>query len=158
MENTSNLFYNLFHSLLQPLTMEEEKEEHIKPLAPATQLRSDENEEASHKEEIKPTTRNKCYGCIALLILITTIVTLFFIFGVFKDPIIILNGVNITTLELIYGTIPKPGVNISVIADVSIKNPNILSFKYSNTITTLYYHAMVVGEAQGPPEDRRGRG
>lgn len=111
MENTSNLFYNLFHSLLQPLTMEEE-EEHIKPLAPATQLRSDENEEASHKEENKPTTRNKCYRCIALLILITTIVTLFFIFGVFKDPIIILNGVNITRLELIYGTIPKPGVNI----------------------------------------------
>ncbi|KAK7831311.1 hypothetical protein CFP56_027479 [Quercus suber] len=82
---------------------------------------------------------------LALLILITTIVTLFLIFGVFKDPIIILNGVNISRLGLIYGTIPKPGVNISVLADVSIKNPNIVSFKYSNTITTLYYYAMVVG-------------
>ena len=125
--------------------MEEEEEEHIKSLAPATQLRSDENEAASPKEKIKPTTRNKCYGCIALLILITTIVTLFLIFGVFKDPIIILNRVNITTLELIYGTIPTPGVNILVMADVSIKIPNIVSFKYSNTNTTLYYHAMVVG-------------
>ena len=64
---------------------------------------------------------------------------------VFKDPIIILNRVNITTLELIYGTIPTPGVNILVMADVSIKIPNIVSFKYSNTNTTLYYHAMVVG-------------
>jgi len=32
----------------------EEEEEHIKPLAPATQLWSDENEAASHKEKISP--------------------------------------------------------------------------------------------------------
>lgn len=92
-----------------------------------------------------------------VLILITFFVTMLLIMFHINDPIIVLNGVKITRLELIYGTIPKPGVNMSLIADVSIKNPNMVSFKYSNTTTIFYYHDMVVGEAQGPPHKAKAR-
>jgi hypothetical protein len=54
-------------------------------------------------------------------------------------------------VELIYRTIPKPGTNLSLTADVSVRNPNVLLlFVYGNTTTTLYYHDIVIGEAQGP--------
>ena len=52
--------------------------------------------------------------------------------------------------ELINGTTPKPGSNISLIADVSVKNPNVASFKYRNITTNLYYYGTVVGDARGP--------
>ncbi|MBA0826606.1 hypothetical protein Goarm_011437, partial [Gossypium armourianum] len=60
-------------------------------------------------------------------------------------------------LELINGTTPKPGSNISVTADVSVKNPNVASFKYRNTTTTLYYYGKVVGDARGPPGRAKAR-
>lgn len=95
----------------------------------------------------------KCCGIISALLLLQAIVVIILIFTVFKvkDPIIKMNGVTITKLELINNTIPKPGVNMSLIANVSVKNPNVASFKYSNTTTTLFYHGGVVGEARGPP-------
>ncbi|KAH7849532.1 hypothetical protein Vadar_019171 [Vaccinium darrowii] len=39
---------------------------------------------------------------------------------------------------------------MTLTADISIKNPNVASFKYPNTTTTIYYHGTVIGEAHGP--------
>ncbi|KAK4804470.1 hypothetical protein SAY86_004287 [Trapa natans] len=101
-----------------------------------------------------------CCGCTTAFLLIQAVVILVLIFTLFRvrDPIININRIIITSLE---GQamnnngsnipITKPGVNMSLIADVSIKNPNFASFRYSNTTTALYYHEIVVGEALGPP-------
>ncbi|TKY45788.1 hypothetical protein E2542_SST30196 [Spatholobus suberectus] len=45
------------------------------------------------------------------------------------DPVITMNGVKITKLELVNTITPKPGANMSLIADVSVKNPNVASFR-----------------------------
>ncbi|XP_050280426.1 late embryogenesis abundant protein At1g64065 [Quercus robur] len=129
------------------------EKEQVRPLAPATDCpSSDHNEAALHIQKLKRKRCIKCCGIISALLLLQAIVVIILIFTVFKvkDPIIKMNGVTITKLELINNTIPKPGVNMSLIADVSVKNPNVASFRYSNTTTTLFYHGSVVGEARGP--------
>lgn len=133
--------------------------EQVRPLAPATERPSSDEEEATVK---KPRNRKclKCCGCIIALFLIIAIVIVILIFTVFrvKDPVIRLNNFTVTHLELMNNSnIPKPGTNISVIADVSVKNPNIASFKYSNTTTTLFYYGTLAGEARGPPGKAKAR-
>lgn len=85
--------------------------------------------------------------------LIATVVAIILTFTVFhiEDPVVEINVVRVTELELMYRTISKPGTNVSLTVDVSLRNPNVLLlFVYGNTTTTLYYHDIVVGEAQGP--------
>ncbi|KAK5812523.1 uncharacterized protein LOC108469343 [Gossypium arboreum] len=125
-----------------------------KPLAPVSDLpSSDDGEVALHLKQVRRKKFVKCFGSVAALAIILAVVIIILIFTVFrvKDPIINMNGVAVTSLELINGTIPKPGSNISVTADVSVKNPNVASFNYRNTTTTLYYYGKVVGDARGPP-------
>nr|KJB24640.1 hypothetical protein B456_004G155000 [Gossypium raimondii] len=115
-----------------------------KPLAPVSDLpSSDDGEAALHLNQVRCKKIVKCLGSVAALAIILAVVIIILIFTVFrvKDPIINMNGVAVMRLELINGTIPKPGSNISVIADVS----------YRNTTTTLYYYGKVVGDARGPP-------
>ncbi|XP_022757464.1 late embryogenesis abundant protein At1g64065-like [Durio zibethinus] len=125
----------------------------VRPLAPASVLpSSDGGEAALHLKTVRRKKCIKCCGIIAALMIIQAVVIIILIFTVFrvKDPVIKMNGVIVTKLELINGTTPKPGSNISLIADVSVKNPNVASFKYRNTTTTLYYYGTVVGDARGP--------
>ncbi|KDP28555.1 hypothetical protein JCGZ_14326 [Jatropha curcas] len=135
--------------------------EQVRPLAPARDRTSSDDEEAAHQlKKIRRRRCIKCCGCIAAVSLILAIVIVILIFTVFriKNPNIRLNGITITQLELINNTnIPKPGVNISLIADVSVKNPNIASFKYNNTSTALFYYGELVGEARGPPGRAKAR-
>ncbi|GMI98431.1 hypothetical protein like AT2G46150 [Hibiscus trionum] len=135
----------------------------VRPLAPADAPSSDDGEAASQLKKARHKKFIKCCGCIAALIIILAVVIVILVFTVFrvKDPIIEMKGVSITNLELINGTstipIPRPGSNISLIADVSVKNPNIASFKYRNTTTTLYYYGTVVGDARGPGGSAKAR-
>ncbi|KAH1106982.1 hypothetical protein J1N35_010750 [Gossypium stocksii] len=125
-----------------------------KPLAPVSDLpSSDDGEAALHLKQVRRKKFIKCFGSVAALAIILAVVIIILIFTVFrvKDPIINMNGVAVTSLELTNGTTPKPGSNISVTADVSVKNPNVASFKYRNTTTTLYYYGKLVGDARGPP-------
>ncbi|XP_030547982.1 late embryogenesis abundant protein At1g64065 [Rhodamnia argentea] len=127
------------------------------PLAPSGSLRSDQDEASVFAKNVRKQRFIKCCGCIIAFMLILAVVIIILAFTVFrvKEPVIKMNEVTVTRLELVNGTVPKPGVNMSLIADVSVKNPNAASFKYSNTTTTLYYHGTVVGEARGPPGKSR---
>ena len=125
----------------------------VRPLAPASDLpSSDDGKAALHLKKVRRKKFFKCYGCIATLMIILAVVIIILFFTVFrvKGPIIKMNGVTVTNLELINGTTLKPGSNISLIADVSVKNPNVASFKYRNITTNLYYYGTVVGDARGP--------
>ncbi|XP_068316527.1 late embryogenesis abundant protein At1g64065 [Pyrus communis] len=135
--------------------------EQVRPLAPAAiHPSSDADEAAFHLKKVRRRKFIKCCGCITAVILIQAVVIIILAFTVFrvKEPKIKMNKVTITRLELINNnTAPKPGSNMSLIADVSVKNPNFASFKYTNTTTTLYYHGVVVGEAHGAPGHAKAR-
>lgn len=131
--------------------------EQVRPLAPTTT----DCDVASHSKKLLRRRRRfiKCCAYISALIVVLAVVVVVLIFTVFrvKDPIIRTNKIAITKLELVNNTIPKPGSNITITADVSVKNPNVASFRYSKTSTTLYYHDTVVGEAHGPPGQSKAR-
>ncbi|EEF50597.1 late embryogenesis abundant protein At1g64065 [Ricinus communis] len=134
--------------------------EQVRPLAPSADRTSSDDEEATiHLKKTRRRRCIKCCGCITASLLVPAIVIVILIFTVFrvKDPTIKLNNVIITHMELINNTIPKPGTNISLVADLSVKNPNIVSFKYDNTTSALYYHGVLVGEARGPPGHSKAR-
>ncbi|KAL6128633.1 hypothetical protein ACLB2K_071988 [Fragaria x ananassa] len=136
------------------------EKEQARPLAPAGyRPSSDDNEAALHMKRARRKKFINCCGCITAVVLIQAVVIIILAFTVFrvKEPKIMMNKVTVTKLELVNGTTPKPGTNISLTADVSVKNPNVASFKYSNTTTTLYYHGTVVGEARGPPGRAKAR-
>ncbi|XP_071707645.1 late embryogenesis abundant protein At1g64065 [Rutidosis leptorrhynchoides] len=136
-------------------------EEQVRPLAPAT----DRHHSSSDDEEIvlKKTARRKKYiklcGFMLVIIVLSVVVVVTLIFTIFKvkDPEIKMNGVTVDKIDLINGTIPRPGTNMSLTADISVKNPNFSSFRYKNTTTSLYYHGAVIGEARGPPGQSKAR-
>ncbi|KAF9669014.1 hypothetical protein SADUNF_Sadunf14G0063400 [Salix dunnii] len=129
--------------------------EQVRPLALVGDRQSSDEGASLHQKK----RGKKCCAftvAIFVILVIAIVVVRFTVFRV-KDPIIKMNDVTVTRLELTNGTIPKPGVNISLIADVSVKNPNLASFKYRTTTTTLYYHGQVVGEARNGPGHARAR-
>ena len=106
-----------------------------------------------HKKLMK---RCACPLASLLLLAIVIIVLIFTVFRV-KDPVITMNSIKITKLQLVNTMSQQPGANMSLVADVSVKNPNVASFRYSNTTTSLYYHGVIVGEARGPPGRAKAR-
>ncbi|KAF7151166.1 hypothetical protein RHSIM_Rhsim02G0236600 [Rhododendron simsii] len=132
-----------------------EKKEQVKPLAPAShrQYFTDDNDAVFPLDSKKQRHRQyvQCCGCIVALMLIQAVVLLVLIFTVFriKDPKLKMNSVRISSTNLSSLTALT---NITVTADVSIKNPNVAAFKFSNvTTTTVYYGGVAVGEGRNPP-------
>ncbi|KAM1025068.1 hypothetical protein ACFX15_037606 [Malus domestica] len=127
--------------------------EQVKPLAPANShyLRSDEEEVASLHIKLKQRKYVHCCGCVSavfLIIAVTAIVLGFTVFHV-KDPKIKMNKVTVQRLEFANGNL-RTDTNITLLADVSVKNPNVASFKYSNATTLVYYSGTEVGEGRTP--------
>ncbi|KZV37406.1 hypothetical protein F511_01274 [Dorcoceras hygrometricum] len=138
-----------------------ESSEQVHPLAPASgRYTGSDDQEAAAVPKTNRRRCIKCCGTITVLLLIQAIVIVILIFTVFKvkDPVIRMNGVTIDRLELINGTTtPRPGSNITLTADVSVKNSNFASFNYQNTTTTLFYRGVVIGEARGPSGKAKAR-
>lgn len=135
-----------------------EKKEQVKPLAPAShrQYFTDDNDAVFPPDSKKQRHRKyvQCCGCIAALMLIQAVVILVLIFTVFriKDPKLKMNSVRISGLDSTNLSNLTALTNITVTADVSIKNPNVAAFKFSNvTTTTVYYGGVEVGEGRNPP-------
>ncbi|KAL3615676.1 hypothetical protein CASFOL_041337 [Castilleja foliolosa] len=133
-----------------------------RPLAPAADrlISSDYDESSSPRKTRRRRQWVKCCAIAAALLLIKAAVIVALIFTVFKvkDPVIQMNGVAVERLDLVSGTtMPRPGSNMTLNADVSVKNPNYASFRYQNTTTAIYYRGVVIGEARGPPGRARAR-
>lgn len=132
-----------------------EKEEQVKPLAPAVfQFRSDEDEAFSKQLKLRQRKYIKCCGCVTAIFLILAVIILVLSFTVFhvKNPVIRMNKITLQQLDLLLrnGTY-QSDVNVTFLADVSVKNPNVASFKFNNGTTTIYYGGKMVGEARTPP-------
>ncbi|KAI5564671.1 hypothetical protein BDE02_14G074200 [Populus trichocarpa] len=81
--------------------------EQVRPLAPAADRQSSDEEGASRHH--KKRSRKCCVFIAAIfVILVVAIVVMRFTAFRVKDPIIKMNGVTVTQLELTSGTIPKP--------------------------------------------------
>ncbi|KAF7826109.1 late embryogenesis abundant protein [Senna tora] len=104
--------------------------------------------------------RLKCCGCVTIFLLLLIILIIILIFTVFKvkDPKIKMNGIEVTNLDLNVNSRLQIRANMSLVADMSIKNPNAASFKFGNTTTTIYYHDTAVAEVRGPPGRAKARG
>ncbi|KAK2973767.1 hypothetical protein RJ640_018975 [Escallonia rubra] len=130
-------------------------DEQEKPLAP-TAYRISVPEDRAMSMELKRLYSNRYYvkwcGCISALFLILVVVVLVLVFTVFrvKDPVIKMNSAKIEGLDRLNVSNIDPSTNLTVIADVSVKNPNVASFKYENATTRLFYDGVVVGEARTP--------
>ncbi|KAF2313393.1 hypothetical protein GH714_010740 [Hevea brasiliensis] len=131
-----------------------ETTEQAKPLAPsAFQSLSDEEEALSTQLKLHQRKCIKCCGCFIafLLILAVTVLVLFFTVFHIKDPVV---RMNTLTLDLEPLLLPngsfssRTDTNVTLLADISVKNPNFASFKFNNGTTTVLYGGTVVGEAR----------
>ncbi|KAB1211949.1 hypothetical protein CJ030_MR5G023743 [Morella rubra] len=60
-----------------------------------------------------------------------------------------MNSLALQKVDLVNGSLAEDA-NITVVADVSVKNPNVVSFTYDNSTSTISYHGTVVGETRIP--------
>ncbi|KAL4586112.1 hypothetical protein LXL04_010743 [Taraxacum kok-saghyz] len=137
------------------------EKEHVTPLAPAI----DRNHFNNDEEDVvfKKTIDRRKYvwwsSSIVGAIILLAVVVVILIFTIFKikEPEIKMNNVIVNNLTFMNNIIPQPGTNISLTADISVKNPNFASFRYKNTTTSLYYREMLIGVARGPPGQSKAR-
>ncbi|KAK6117039.1 hypothetical protein DH2020_049215 [Rehmannia glutinosa] len=137
-----------------------DKKEQVKPLAPAAhRLDIEDQTDAFPPEYMAAHHRRciKCGGCIFAILLIIVMVLLVLMFTVFrvKDPILKINYVN--TQDLDNRTDFGPGHNLTIEAHVSVRNPNVASFRFSNVTTDVYYDGSIIGEAWAPSGEVRAR-
>ncbi|KAM5572316.1 hypothetical protein ABKV19_012399 [Rosa sericea] len=130
--------------------------EQVKPLAPSSRysVRSHDLEDDVPSLHItKFSQRNYyCCGLAAAMFLILAVIAIVLGFTIFhvKGPRITMNGVTIEQLTITANGSLQTGSNITLLADVSIKNPNVASFKYENTTTLVYFNGTEVGEGRSP--------
>ncbi|PIM99287.1 hypothetical protein CDL12_28221 [Handroanthus impetiginosus] len=138
-----------------------DKEEQEKPLAAGAYHHINIEQTNAFSGEGKAHHRRnciKCGGCAAAIILITVTVILVLMLTIFhvKDPVLKINSLNFKGLNSSANFGPG-GYNLTVEADVSVKNPNVASFKFVNATTKLYYNGSIIGETTSPSGHVRAR-
>ncbi|RCV04544.1 hypothetical protein SEVIR_1G009500v4 [Setaria viridis] len=73
-----------------------------------------------------------------------------------REPVMTMNAISLKdpAAAAAYSSSPStppPLLTLTVVADVSVRNPNAASLRYGATETSVYYRARRVGEARGPP-------
>ncbi|OIT24732.1 PREDICTED: uncharacterized protein LOC109216164 [Nicotiana attenuata] len=113
-----------------------------------------------HKKKRRRRRCIKCCGCCTAAVLVLAVIMLVLGFTVFRvhSPSIRMNSVNLDGLSyLTSNSTLQPNVNLTVSADVSVKNPNAASFKFNKATTSLFYDDVVVGEALTPLGNAKAR-
>ncbi|KAF3653958.1 hypothetical protein FXO38_15387 [Capsicum annuum] len=142
----------------------------VRPLAPSSHRIHVENEEgvnytsATSNTELSKKRRRrrcvKCFACCGVTTVIVGIVILILALTVFKakDPKIRMNSIRFEGLSfLTRSSNLQPNLNITVVADISIKNPNSVSFKFRAATAGVSYSDRVIAEALIPRGSARAR-
>lgn len=137
-----------------------EKEEQVKPLAPTAAVHpaSSLDEESAGRWRSSQYLRKRrgvlfCCGCCGVAVVVLGFVALVLALTVFKvkDPVLTMNSIHVDGVHFGLGTPDHPAsFNATLTADVSIKNPNVASFKFRNSTTEFYYSGQTVGVAYVP--------
>lgn len=126
-----------------------ETKEQVKPLAPAAHRLDVEEPDTFSAEFMASHHRSciKCCGCTVAILLVICMIIVVLMFTILRvhDPSLKMNSVNIDGVDR--ATSFGPGLNLTIVADVSIKNPNVASFRFANTTTHLYYNGSIIGES-----------
>lgn len=146
-----------------------DQREQVKPLAPAALylFRSDEevNNHKSNSDSKSPSAARrrrsciKCCGCaLAILVIaaVTMIVLAFTVFHV-EGPTVKMTSVAVDPLPTYPNGTIRTDANVTLVAGVSVKNPNVASFRFGNTTTTVSYGGEAVGEGLTPAGVARAR-
>ncbi|KAI3964080.1 hypothetical protein MKW92_035878 [Papaver armeniacum] len=114
---------------------------------------SQENEASAKGPKLRRMKYVTCCGFCTAIVLIVVAIFLTLLFTLFlRDPEIKMNKLTVVKLKFFNGTtIPDPKFNVSLVADVSMKNPNAATFKYGNSTTAVYYKGNQIGEIPIPP-------
>ncbi|GFP92592.1 hypothetical protein PHJA_001403400 [Phtheirospermum japonicum] len=136
-----------------------EKKEQVEPLAPVAH-RPDIEEAYAFPEDFMIRRHQRCIkwgGCSFALLLIIVMVLLVLMLTVFhvKDPDLNISYVNLQGLN--NRTDIDRGLNTTIEADVSIKNPNVASFKFSNMTMSVHYNGSVIGVTRAVSGEVRAR-
>ncbi|XP_015084618.1 uncharacterized protein LOC107028077 [Solanum pennellii] len=142
----------------------------VRPLAPSSHRIHIENQEGvnytstSSTELLKKQLRRrrciKCCGCCGITTIIIGIIILILALTVFKvkDPAIRMNSIRFEGLSsLTSSSNLQTNMNITVSADISIKNPNAVSFKFNPATASLVYSDRIIAEAMLPRGSARAR-
>ncbi|XP_049377013.1 uncharacterized protein LOC125841874 [Solanum stenotomum] len=142
----------------------------VRPLAPSSHRIHIKNEEGvnytctSSIELSKKQRRRrrciKCCGCCGITTIIIGIVILILALTIFKvkDPTIRMNSIRFEGLSsLTSSSNLQTNMNITVSADMSIKNPNAVSFKFKPATASLIYSDRIIAEAMLPRGSARAR-
>ncbi|MQL99046.1 hypothetical protein Taro_031761 [Colocasia esculenta] len=94
-----------------------------------------------------------CCGCCSALVVVLGLVLLVLALTVFrvKDPQLIMNSIHVDGIS--HGERAPGGsvsVNMTLTADVDVKNPNVASYKFQDSTTEFYYRGETVGVAYVP--------
>ena len=96
-----------------------------------------------------------CCGCCGATVVLLGIAALVLALTVFKvrDPVLTMNGVTLEGVDGDLGTAGRPAVsvNATLSADISVKNPNVASFRFGRSETDFHYAGETVGVAYAPP-------
>ncbi|RCV27247.1 hypothetical protein SEVIR_5G312300v4 [Setaria viridis] len=142
------------------------KEDPTRPLAVASPTVHPEVTDGAGDEEVATTRRWRsmqylrkrrcaiwCCGCCATTVVLLGIAALVLALTVFKvkDPVLTMNRVTLEGVDGDLGTERHPvSVNATLSADISIKNPNVASFRFARSETDFYYAGETVGVAYAP--------
>jgi len=94
-----------------------------------------------------------CCGSTVALLLLIVLVVVILVVTVFKpeDPKVTMNSVSLDHFKFNFDPVRmKVELNVSLDMNLSIKNPNKVSFKFGNSTTLLYYRGTNIGEASIP--------
>lgn len=96
----------------------------------------------------------RCCSCCAAVVVLAMAALLAVGFTVYKvrEPQMTMNSISLERMS-----IAPPNVSLTVVADVSVKNRNPATFYFDTSVTSLYYHAALVGTAYGPRGRSAGR-
>lgn len=130
-----------------------EKKEQAKPLTPTTHRIDVEKHDDDDVFPVEFTSRRrqrciKCCGCsvaASLILLVTVLILMLTVLHV-KDPLLKLNSVTINGVDSL--SVNNSNRNMTLVADVTLKNPNAASFRFYNATTHVYYGGSVVGEGR----------
>lgn len=122
-----------------------------------------EAEVASKRSRLRSVRRRRCLICggccgVSLVVLAVVIVVLAFTVFRVRDPEITINGL---TLQRVAVGPPSAlsqqffSLNLTLLVDLSVKNPNAASVRFGPSTTTVYFHERRLGEAYGPAGNSR---